>query len=273
MTVLFLGCQDVTPGERVLGDEVVAHFVEGREGFGQSVAAGFGSILVASPAKIGSGLEELEALALESTRKVGVSEAGFWVWLTDGAVVYGDGFRERVDSADASAVDRCPNGDFVWAHRVGEAVACSSAGVVRTRCGDETCSVHVNDGPAIDEVSPGGDVAWLNGLACWGDPDLEQEQARGRVACEDGFEQGGMAGDHLGITLGADRAAGRFNRHIVPPRLRIVSLVGEGVWLIDRAAENSRVSLAAHDNMTWVGVPQFRAADAHGRLYGVPNDE
>ena len=270
---LALGCQDVTPGERVLGDEVSAQLTEDAEGFGQSVAIGFGLLIAASPVKSGPNLNALSAVDLAEVRRVGVNEAGAWAWLSDGSVLYGDGFEKRFDLTNATALDRCPNGDFVWADQAGEMVACSSYGEVRTRCEDAVCSVHVNDGPSLDQVSPGGDLMWHDGQACWGDPMLAQEHAGGRVACEDGLEMMGMTGDHLGITLGAGRAAGRFNRHIVPPRLRIVPLMGGDVWLIDRAAENSRVSLASDESMTLVGVPRFRGATSRGRIYGVRDDE
>ena len=270
---LALGCQDVTPGARVLGDEVSAQLVEGHAGFGQNVAMGLGSFLVSSPMKMGTDLNSLEAMDLGDVRQLGVSDAGFWAWLADGTIAYGEAFQERLGPISASAVDRCPDGEFVWTHGAGEAVACSHEGVIRTRCKDADCSVHVNDGPSLDAVTPGGDLGWHDGQACWGDPDLERERARGRVACEDGLELFGMTGDHLGLTLGAGRTAGRFNRHIVPPRLRIVPLMGDDVWLIDRAAENSRVSLASEEKVTLVGVPQFRAAQTRGRIYGVHNDE
>ena len=78
-----------------------------------------------------------------------------------------------------------------------------------------------------------------------------------------------MAGDHLGLSISMGRAAGRFNRHIVPPRLRIVSLVGDDTWIIDSAAENSRGGLGGDAEHFAVGVPEFRRGQSGGRIYVV----
>jgi len=151
----------------------------------------------------------------------------------------------------------------------GETIACSESGVIRTVCETGDCSVWVDDRNVDVGVSDGGDVGWWQGVACWGDPQLAFETGSGAVHCEDGRVIRGEVGDHLGLTLGAGRAAGRFNRHIVPPRLRIVPLGDGEVWTVDRAAENSRVSLAAVDGLTLVGVPQFRQARTFGRIFAV----
>ena len=268
-----LGCQELTPGEYVLGDEIEARIIQGQEGFGRSVAASGGRMAVSHPLRVGGTQSQLERVNLGFVRRVGFTEAGPWAWLTDDRVAYGPGFIEEESVPLATNVDRCPDGNFVSVTGPGEAISCSGMGVLRTRCSDARCSVHIDDGPALDEVSPGGAVAWMEQQACWGDPHLSVEAAKGRVACEDGSEFTGMSGDHLGLALAGQRAAGRYNRHIVPPRLRVVSITGGDVWLVDRAAENSRVSLAESGGSMVVGVPSFRQGATEGRVYVVAHED
>ena len=267
--LLLLACQDLTPGEYVLGDEIPAQIVQGPDGFGASVATLADSRIVSQPVRMGLQGEALRSVDVDQVRRVGLTDDGPWVWLSEGAVLFGPTLTERIVLTQASAIDRCPSGEFVSVTGAGEAVSCAESGVLQTRCSSGQCTVHIDDGPSLDRVSPGGDVAWVSGVACWGDPELEEELGAGRVTCEDGRELVGLTGDHLGLTIGGGRTAGRFNRHIVPPRLRIESLDGQPVWLIDRAAENSRVSLDASAGETLVGVAHFRQGGATGRVFVV----
>ena len=264
------GCKDLTPGEEVLGDEVAAFVVQGPEGFGKAVALHGGRLLASNPLQLGDWRGSMKGLDSSEVRRIGLTDDGPWVWHREGAeILWGEHLDQSSTVGEITSIDRCPDGTFVSTVGVGESVACSQYGVLRTRCEADRCEVQIDDGPVLDEVSPGGAVAWLDDRACWGDPRLEDERAAGRVACDDGLERIGMDGDHLGLSIGGGRAAGRFNRHIVPPRLRIVPL-GEGtVWLVDRAAENSRVSLSMDGQHTAVGVPSFRQGPASGRIYVV----
>jgi len=265
--VLAVGCQDLTPGEWVLGDEIAAIVMTGQAGYGRSVAVQDERILVGDALHMGSWTDGLTRIGGAKARRVGFVGTEPWVWLSSQTVAWGEELQETMGVGVATSVDRCPDGTFVLTDGVGESVACSTQGVLRTRCTDERCVVQIDGGPILDEVSPGGAVAWQDGRACWGDPQLANEEATGRVACDDGLEQFGLIGDHLGLSIGGGRAAGRFNRHIIPPRLRIVPL-GEGpVWLVDRAAENSRVSLSSDEHHTAVGVPAFRQGPTSGRIY------
>jgi len=270
--LVLLACQELTPGEYVLGDEIPAEVLQGPEGFGQSVASSGQSVAISFPVRVGPVQAPKQTFDIGNVRRVGLTEEGPWAWVEPDHIVYGDGFEQGSTMPGATFVDRCPNGDFVSVTGVGESVACSERGVLSTLCADGVCSVHIDDGPKLDEVSPGGALGWLDGRACWGDPQLLDEQAAGRVACEDGLEVQGLPGDHLGLSIGGGRASGRFNRHIVPPRLRIVPLQKGDVWLVDRAAENSRVSLDSSSAGTVIGVPHFRESGAEGRVFWVRND-
>lgn len=266
--VLAFGCGDLTPGERVLGDEVRATVFEGAPGFGASVAVDTERLSVASALQSGRWSHALEPLTHGRARRVGEIEGTHWAWLGNDTVIdLSDGsVLGRVDGA--TAVDVCPDGTVLWSDQAGEAVACSAHGSIWTECDGGSCAV-ILDEEAIATVSPGGALAWFQDKACWGDPKLEVEEASGSVRCSDGTELMGMKGDHLGLSIGGGRAAGRFNRHIVPPRLRIQDLDGGPVWLVDRAAENSRVSLDGAAGVVAVGVAQFREGPTTGRVFVV----
>lgn len=270
LVLMLLGCGDVTPGEFVLGDEVAAHVLKGTAGFGRSVALSGDHVLAAETLQYGEWRNgELEALPMGESRRVGHNGSYFWAWMKDGEVVglpQGDVLGV---AADASAVDVCPDGDIVSVFGPGDAVSCGVHGILRSECEDGVCSVQIDDGAVLDTVSPGGDLSWHGDIACWGDPNLFDEQGTGRVGCSDGTEVVGLVGDHLGLTIAGGMAAGRFNRHIVPPRLRIVSLVGGKTWLIDSAAENSRVSMDAGLGSVAVGVAEFRRGSRSGRIFVV----
>jgi hypothetical protein len=266
--LLFLACTELTPGERVLGDEVVA--TELRVASGQGRVLGlFGDGLISTDTPVmgdwRSGV--LEAGDVGAARRVGHGPAGAWAWLGDGRVVSMPDGEVLAELGQPTGVDRCPDGEVVAVYGVGEAIACGDAGELSTACDGSGCEVQGSS--VSDRVSPGGAVAWIDGVACWGDPMLHNENGTGAVRCEDGTEVTGLEGDHLGLSLSAGRTAGRYNRHIVPPRLRIVSLAGEETWLIDSAAENSRVGLSGDGEHTAVGVPDFRRSNTGGRIYVV----
>ncbi len=266
---LLFGCSDLTPNEVVLGDEVLADTVEYSMGFGATVALSKGLILAANGLRWGPVDAMREQHTSGEVRTVGFSGDIAWAWLESGRVVLiADGAEiGRVHSA--ASVDVCPDLSLVSAQLRGEAVACSDEGLIRTHCDEDVCTVSINGEDLPGNISAGGAVAWVEGTACWGSPQLQKEQGRGLVECEDGRVWQGLRGDHLGLAIGGGRTAGRFNRHIVPPRLRIPSLVGDETWLIDRAAENSRVSLSGDSDATVVGVPRYRQGGTTGRVYVV----
>lgn len=264
-----LACSDLTPNERVLGDEVKAQIVDGPAGFGSSLAGEERAWWSAQPLHVSGFEPHSVSVSWGSVKRVGSASGVPWVWLEDGGVFRLDDGTQLGHEERASSVAVCPDMTVLRTLAKGESVACGEPGVIRTVCEAGDCSVWVNDREVDDGVSDGGAVGWWQDVACWGDPELAIETGPGSVHCEDGRSIRGEAGDHLGLSMGAGRAAGRFNRHIVPPRLRVVPLDGGDVWAVDRAAENSRVSLAAGDGLTLVGVPQFRQAGTFGRIFAV----
>jgi len=271
LVLTIFGCGELTPGERVLGDEVRAKVFEGAPGFGASVAVDGERLSIANGLQSGLWSDAIEPLEHGRARRVGEVDGTHWAWLENDTVIdlLDGSVLERVDGA--TAVDVCPDGTVLWSDQAGEAVACSAYGSIWTECDEGSCTVNLDEG-IVATVSPGGALAWVQEKACWGDPMLEVEEARGSVRCDDGTELLGMKGDHLGLSIGGGRAAGRFNRHIVPPRLRIQDLDGGLVWLIDRAAENSRVSLDGAEGVVAVGVAQFREGPTSGRVFVVNHD-
>lgn len=268
MLFLALACGDLTPGERVLGEEVEAVTLVVETGQGRVVALSGANLISTDEPAMGQWASgSLTPLALGRARRVGMSESGPWAWLDDDTVISIPDGEVLAQLQQPTAVDRCPSGEIVATYGAGEAIACSTHGVLWTECEASQCSVLGPD--LLDTVSPGGALTWFGGLQCWGSPMLDREEAPGWVRCSDGLEVAGMAGDHLGLSISMGRAAGRFNRHIVPPRLRIVSLVGDDTWIIDSAAENSRVGLGGDAEHFAVGVPEFRRGQSGGRIYVV----
>jgi hypothetical protein len=267
---LWLACADLTVGERVLGEEVVAQTLQVAAGQGRVVGLHGDTLISTDDVVMGDWRTgQLSPQGLQHVRRVGLGEAGAWAWLkTDTVLSLPDGAVLTEFSGRPSAVDRCPNGEMLAVYGAGESVSCAEAGVLVTVCEGPVCDVRLGE-EILDTVSPGGALSWLSGVPCWGDPMLEDERASGAVRCGDGTDIVGMEGDHLGLSLAGDRAAGRFNRHIVPPRLRIVSLSGADTWLIDTAAENSRVALAVSGAYVAIGVADFRRDDSGGRIYVV----
>lgn len=165
----------------------------------------------------------------------------------------------------ASAVDVCPDGSLRVRKGRGEAVLCSSALEARTRCVQDSCVVERKDGDLWVEVgttSAGSALGETASGLCWGDARLDKETAPGSVRCEAGSTVQGIGGDHIGLEVAGDRAAGVFNRHITPPRARIVSRGSGQVWVVDRAAERSRITLSGGADLFVVGVPGFGAQEA-----------
>jgi len=283
---LLMGCTAaLIPGEKVLGDEVAAAIVDGEAGggFGSSVAVGVDRegelmVLVGAP-DVG---EVLTVSADgEPIWRLSVGRPGFgtrvgwvgtypWAW-EPGVGVYWLTWLllDEGSSPQDTAIAVCGEWEVRTRDGRGEAIACSEERVISTRCEGLNCTVEA-EGSALNDAqtSAGSAVGFQGEIACYGDARLGVDQAGGGVACEDGTEVEGMPGDHLGLAIGAGRAAGLFNRHLRPPRARIVPLDGGEVWAVDRAAERSRISLDAGHGLVVVGVPGFGAQEAReGRVY------
>lgn len=282
------GCAaDLLPGESVLGDEVPAVIVEGTAGsqLGAAVAIGWDadgerSILVAAP-----GAGEVRALNARGRTewthegepglgtRVGWADGVPWAWSPGLGILRLDGQPPASDWSlpGATAVDVCADGTPRSVTGRGEDVVCGDELEARTTCQGAQCDVERITAEGVSRVgttSAGSALAIVDGELCWGDARLGKETAPGGIQCESDQSRRGLDGDHLGLSIGGARTAGVFNRHITPPRARIVPLDGGEVWVVDRAAEGSRIHLAGSAGLTVVGVPGFGAQQAEeGRVY------
>ncbi len=269
IVLLLLACGDLTPGEAVLGEEVPAAVFIMEDGQGRVVGLHGREIVTADPPIWGDWRTDAwSRIQVGSVWRVGHGSAGAWAWLEDGRVISLPDGKEINTLKKTTTINQYPSDELVAVFGPGENIACGTDGLIFTSCQSERCVVHGVDG--LPEVSPGGALGFWSGHACWGDPMLDLEQGRGRIACSNGDTVRGKPGDHLGLSFAGGRAAGRFNRHLVPPRLRIVSLnPDDQTWVIDSAAENSRVGLAEHLGTYVVGVPGFRRGSSGSRMFVV----
>ena len=289
--IWLLGCgADLLPGEVVLGDEHPAITIEGSpgSGFGAAVAVTEGDggelrVLVGAP-----DVGEVTALdaqgdVLWSVRgevglgtRVGWHQGRPWAWAPGGEVLMDiDQSMQGASTDDSTAVTVCPDGEVLTRSEAGADIACASGGRIATACEGTACTVE-RSGSQIDQevTSAGSAVGFWGSTACFGDARIAQEEAPGGVWCEDGVTVEGLPGDHLGLAIAGGRAAGVFNRHIRPPRARIVSLDDGDVWAVDRAAERSRIALGAGGGIVAVGVPGFGQGEAReGRVFLVQVDQ
>jgi hypothetical protein len=283
MILLLVGCMaQLLPGERVLGDEIPAVVLTGTagSGFGAAVAlgentAGETRLLVGAPDSGVVSAFDLDGDLVWSIAgssglgtRVGWSEGLPWAW-GPGAALVVDVQQATSSEANsgATAATVCPDGEVLTREGRGEDIVCTQSGSYWTECVDQDCQVV---GSALDgaQTSAGSALGLWDELLCVGNARLGTEEAGGSVRCEDGSEVVGEPGDHLGLAIAGGRVAGVFNRHIRPPRARIVSQRGEHTWVVDRAAELSRISLATDGETYAVGVPGYGAREAReGRVF------
>lgn len=168
----------------------------------------------------------------------------------------------------------CPGGALLTTDDPDEAVACGPDGQeLRTRCDDAGACQVLLDGLPLATTSGGSAVAFWGSVPCWGDALPDVDDAPGAVRCDDGASIDGLTGEHLGGSLAEGWATGVFNKWIVPARARIHPLGGGEVWAVDRAAEATRLALAAGEGLLVVGVPGYAAREpGEGRAYIVQQD-
>lgn len=282
------GCgADLLPGERILGDEVPAVVLAGQAGsrLGAAVAVG----VLDDQVVVGVAAPDAGEVFLYDA-------AGALLWSVSGDVGLGRGLAivdERVlalapgqgivaldrslDGGGPSLVEAapaavqvafCADGSALSSPDPAAAVACGPDGQdLRSTCDDFGCQVLL-DGAPLGTSSAGSDVGFSGDIACWGDAALTEDDAEGLLRCQDGTELVGLLGEHLGRTVADGYATGVFNKWVVPARARIRPIAGGEIWAVDRAAEATRLSVAADEGLVVVGVPGFASRDAgEGRVY------
>ncbi len=281
MALFLMGCtEDLLPGESVVGAEVLAEVTYGEpdDRLGETLTWN-GSVLAAAapggPAVLVDG-ERLEGpgawVGYWGERLVRIGPAGA---TADGEPL---GKLEELAGAVALAASSVSlyyagrthiRGYDGWAIPVSgvEALAADDERVVALVCEpDGACVVEAFDpdlsplGPVLGDGEPltggaDGVVVIEDGVVCVGDPELQLDDAGGRVSCEDGRELRGAQGDHVGRGIAAGYAAGVFNRSVVPPRARIWPLDGGEVLVVEVGAEGQVLTLVGDADTLFIGAP------------------
>ncbi len=284
------GCgADLLPDELVVPGELATSSYRGGQGasLGAGVALADGRLLAGAPGlgqawQPQSGLTSqgpvglgrwvwwegdtpMAAIAGDGVYAVGTEQAELR-WSTPGAMVFAHGLMHdgpRVVVATARGVQ-------LWDDRGEQLGKLGLEGVQRVAVGLERVLLIACDGGACEALSwhpedggvvvlgpagDGGAVAERQGVAWWGDPQLDEATAPGWVCSEEGDCVEGLEGDHLGRALSASHAAGVFNTWLVPARLRVVPL-GEGpVLAVDRAAPSRPPVLHSQGGLLAIGLP------------------
>jgi hypothetical protein len=284
-TLLLAGCaDDLLPGESILGVDVPAVFTTGgaRDQLGAEVAWSGDSWLATAP---GAGQVWRDGVATDAP----AADAGFWGQHVVTVSREGEVF---VDGEPAGAAEGAPAAVAIGAPGVAVATADAIAlrdpeglraevridlrGVTSLAWGEErllglvcdpTCEGRVwsREGEDLGGFADGGEggaVGEWHGRAWVGDPQLTDPDGAGLVRSEDGDVVAGAVGDHLGAAIGAGRAAGTFNKWVVPARARLVPLEGGEVLSMEIGAENQPIRLAGDDDVLVVGAP-FYPANGH----------
>ncbi len=266
------GCSSpLLPGEDVLGVDVSARFVVGEPGdrLGASVAGSRDGWLASAP---GGGATWMagERTALPSAwvgwwgaeevivdAEGGVTVAGALLWSVGAARGWAAGGHGILASSAAGLhfVDR---GVLVEVSGL-YAVSWGTGRILGVVCTDAGCDAQAwaVDGTSLGswgQAGEGGAVAEWEGVAWAGAPEWSDPMAQGRACSEHGECVVGEPGDHLGAAIGGGRTAGTFNSRIVPPRARLVSLVGERVWALEEGAEFQPIVLDGDDGVL-IGAP------------------
>jgi hypothetical protein len=272
------GCTaSLLPGERVLGVDLPVEVSPGSPGdlLGAAVAGYGDDWLAAAP-------------GADATWRTGVREPGSsaWVgWWGDaavrvdlaGGVFVEDALQFEVTGAVAWAAG--PHGVLVATGagievldtalsipvRGVQSVAWGADRILAVVC-QEVCEgrAWARDGAALGPFAPaghGGAVAEWEGTAWAGAPAWDRDEGEGEACSEDGRCVRGLPGDHLGAAIGGGYVTGTFNRWIVPPRARIVSLGGGETLVLETGAEGQPLSLGGGAPLL-IGAPYMPARGA-----------
>ena len=141
-------------------------------------------------------------------------------------------------------------------------VAVGQERILALRCADGACAAlawypAVDQWTELGEAGEGGALVEADGVAWWGDPQLEDAKGTGSVCSEEGTCLQGLEGDHLGRELCRTHAAGVFNKWIVPARMRIVPLAGGPTLAVERAAPSRPPALDSDGSSLAIGISSY----------------
>jgi hypothetical protein len=284
------GCGgDLLPGELVVPGERSARSYRGVEGafLGAGVALADGTLLAGAPGlgqvwRPGAGTISQGAQGLgrwvwwdgEQPMAAAADDGVYGVssdqaelrWETPGAVSFAAGTLQgttHLASATASDVQLYDAQGVLVDQLVMEGVQRLALGrerVLLIACDAGFCDALAwyPGGTApelLGQAGDGGAVVESDGVAWWGNPQLEDAMATGWVCSELGDCIEGLEGDHLGRSLSATHAAGVFNTWLVPARLRLVPLGGGAVLAVDRGPPSRAPSLHSQGGSLAIGLP------------------
>jgi len=270
------GCTaPLIPGEQVLGDDIPAVVITGSGG--SMLGATVRVLSSGDMAALAPGAGEVSVYGAGGERRWTAAVSGERIWEDDGDLlvwergvgiwrVSQDGVALEAPLTAPTAVDRCPDGSWLTATGVGEAVDCARGELITT-CAGASCDVTL-DGEWLGAGSTSGAVGWWGEVPCWGDPRFAADDAPGEVRCADGTTLTGIDGEHLGVGIFEERATGIFSKRAIPQRARVVPLGGGVIWVIDRASERSRLSVSRAGDLWAVGVPGYLGTETNeGRVF------
>lgn len=290
LLVVLGGCgADLLPGELVVPGERAARSYHGVEGalLGAGVALSDGALLAGAPGlgqvwqpeagAISQGPDGLgrwvwwdgdrpmAAAAADGVYEVHEDQAEL-LWETAGAQTFAAGTLQGYPSvvvATAHELQRYDGGGSLVEQLAVEGVQRVAVGAERVlmiACVAGACEALAWS-PGDDAAQPlgragdGGDVVEVDGVAWWGDPQLGEATAAGRVCSELGDCIDGLEGDHLGRSLCSTHAAGVFNTWLVPARLRVVPLGDGPVLAVDRGPPSRAPALDSQGGSLAIGLP------------------
>lgn len=271
LALLLAGCTTPLTSDRIVGADLDAAVWDGAEGdlLGTLVATDGERVLAYAAGSRTLTLLTAEGELIWSQES---AESLDDIWLDNHAYAWSSGVGLfRVDDMGPYPVEMeegrvCLLTSGWSSVRGASALACEDSRQLWTVCSRGRCSVFL-DGEQIGVGGPEVTVGFLGGQPCWSSVAMDMDPQPGEVHCADGSVLFGLEGDHLGASIGGGRAAGVFNKWLVPPRLRLLSPDRES-WALERARERTRASVASAGRLTVIGLPGYSGENpGEGRLY------
>jgi hypothetical protein len=141
--------------------------------------------------------------------------------------------------------------------------------------GGECAAYELLDGGStslLGGAGDGGDI-WIDGeRVWWGVPALNDDGAPGLVISSDGEELVGIAGDHLGRSIGGGYAVGGINWETSPRRTIMRDLNGGQSISLDGISGPSPLSLDSNETLLLIGAPGWSKDGNTGAVISIEID-